>query len=57
MINIVCLAEGKSYIIAPNINTQNNLEKLFNRHFEKDIMQLDDVHLRKEIIKISSNNC
>ncbi len=57
MINIVCLAEGKSYIIAPNINTQNNLEKLFNRHFEKDIMQLDDVYLRKEIIKISSNNC
>lgn len=55
MINIVCLAEGKSYIIAPNIKTQNNLERLFNKHFENDIMQLDDVYLRKEIIKISSN--
>lgn len=57
MINIVCLAEGKSYIIAPNIKVQSNLEKLFNKHFENDIMQLDDVYLRKEIIKISSNNC
>lgn len=51
MINLVCLEEGKSYIIASNLEVKVELEKLLNGKFNQDIMELEDVWLRKEIIK------
>ena len=51
MMNIISLEEGKSYIIAKNEIVKKRLEKLFNKTFTKDIMELDNVWLRKEIIK------
>lgn len=53
MINLICLEEGKSYIIASNLEVQAELEKLLNGEFKQDIMELEDVWLRKEIIKKS----
>lgn len=51
MMNLICLQDGKSFIIAPNLKTQKNLEKLLNGKFQDDVMELEDVWLRKEIIK------
>ena len=51
MMNLIVLQEGKSYIIASNLEVQNNLEKLLNGKFQDDVMELEDVWLRKEIIK------
>lgn len=51
MINLICLEEGKSYIIASNLEVQAELEKLLNGEFKQDIMELENVWLRKEIIK------
>ena len=51
MMNLIDLKEGKSYILAQNIKVQRNLERLFGRKFENDIMELENVWLRKEIIK------
>lgn len=51
MMNLICLKEGKSYIIAKDIEVQRNLEKLFNKKFKTDLMELDDAWLRKEIMK------
>lgn len=51
MMNLISLNEGKSYIIASDFEVQKKLEKLLNGKFQNDIMKLDDVWLRKEIIK------
>ncbi len=51
MLNLICLQDGKSYIIADNKNVQIELQKLFNSRFEESIMPLGNVILRKEIIK------
>ena len=51
MLNIISLEEGKSYIIANNELVKRNIEKLFEKTFKTDIMELDSVWLRKEIIK------
>lgn len=51
MLNLISLEDGKSYIIANNECVKKKLEKLFNSTFTNDIMQLDNVWLRKEIIK------
>lgn len=51
MMNLIVLQDGKSYIIASNLEVQNNLEKLLNGKFQDDVMELEDVWLRKEIIK------
>lgn len=53
MMNIVCMQDEKSYIIASNLKVQRNLEKLLNGKFRNDIMELDDVFLRKEIMKMA----
>lgn len=52
MLNLICLKDGKSYLIARDLDVQNNMEKLFDKNFKDDIMELDDVWLRKEIIKL-----
>ena len=51
MLNLISLEDGKSYIIANNEHVKKKLERLFNNTFTNDIMQLDSVWLRKEIIK------
>ena len=51
MMNLICLQDGKSYIIASNLEVQKKLEKLLNGKFQDEIMVLDEVWLRKEIIK------
>lgn len=47
MINIISLKEEKSYIIT---NEKIKLTKLFNKNFDKDILELNKFMLRKEII-------
>ena len=53
MLNLICLKDGKSYLIAEDLKVQKNLEKLFNKKFKADMMELDNVWLRKEIMKIA----
>lgn len=53
VMNLICLKEGKSYIIAKNQDVQKKLHALFNGSFTNNIMKLDNVWLRKEIIKLS----
>ena len=55
MLNLISLEEGKSYIIANNEIVKRKLERLFNKSFNKDIMELDSVWIRKEIIKKAKN--
>ena len=52
MMNLISLKDGKSYLLAKDIEVQENVEKLFNKKFENEIMELDNVWLRKEIIKL-----
>lgn len=51
MMNLICLKDGKSYIIANDSAVKNGLEELLNGKFENDIMELSEVWLRKEVIK------
>ena len=53
MLNLICLKDGKSYLIAQDFEVQKNLEKLFHKIFKVDMMELDNVWLRKEIMKIA----
>lgn len=55
MLNLISLEEGKSYIIANNEIVKRKIERMFNKSFNKDIMELDSVWLRKEIIKKAKN--
>lgn len=52
MLNLISLEEGKSYIIVNNNEVKAKLEELFNNEFKDDIMELDCVWLRKEIMKM-----
>lgn len=56
MLNLICLKDGKSYLIVKNSEVQNNIQMLFHKQFENEIMKLDNVWLRKEIIKLSLEN-
>lgn len=51
IMNLISLKDGKSYIIATDNIIKNKIEKLFGLQYNGDIMELDDVWLRKEIIK------
>ena len=55
MMNLISLEDAKSYIIAENTNVKVGLERLFNKSFEDDILELENVWLRKEIIKKARN--
>ncbi len=55
MMNLICLKDGKSYIVCENPNVKTRLEKLMENKFIEDIMTLPEVWLRKEIIKKSKN--
>ena len=51
VLNLIVLKDEKSYIICNNDISKRKLESLFNSKFEGDILSLDYVVLRKEIIK------
>ena len=53
--NLIALSDGKSYIIASGEEYKIKLERLFGKSFVGDIMELDNVWLRKEIIKKARN--
>ena len=55
MMNLISLEDAKSYIIAEDTNVKVGLERLFNKSFEDDILELENVWLRKEIIKKARN--
>ena len=55
LINIISLEDGNSYIIANNNEVKKNLERLFDLTFIDDVLELDGVWLRKEIIKKARN--
>lgn len=49
--NLICLNDGKSYIISNNELAKQKLEKLFDLKFSDGILILEKFMLRKEIIK------
>jgi len=53
LINIICLKENKSYIICSDINTSNNLEKIFKTIAKDNVIILEPAILRKEIMRIA----
>ena len=55
MMNLISLEDAKSYIIAEDTKVKEGLERLFNKSFEDDILELENVWLRKEIIKKARN--
>ena len=55
MMNLISLEDAKSYIIAEDTKVKEGLESLFNKSFEDDILELENVWLRKEIIKKARN--
>ena len=50
-VNLISIKDGKSYIFANDEKYKRNLENLFNKQFEGDMMELDEFWLRKEILK------
>ena len=52
MLNLIGLKDGKSYLIAKDLSVRINMERLFNKKFKNEIMELEGVWLRKEIIKL-----
>jgi inorganic pyrophosphatase len=51
VLNLICLNDGKSYLITESNDVKANLESLFDKKFEGNMLALDDIWLRKEIIK------
>lgn len=53
--NLVCLDDGKSYIISNDDTTKKQMETLFSKKFKNNILILDHFLLRKEIMKKAYN--
>ena len=53
IMNLICLKEGKSYILSNNKEIKKKMENLMGNIFDNDIMTLPEMWLRKEIIKKS----
>lgn len=53
MMNLICLKDEKSYILAENEGVKERIEKLMGSKFKENIMILPEVWLRKEITKKS----
>lgn len=51
MINLISIKDETSYIVSENNCVKKNLERLFHNTFDKNIMNLHQILLRKEIIK------
>ncbi len=50
-LNLISLEDNRSYILSNNIETQRKFEKIFQKTFNNNLMDLGDLWLRKEIIK------
>ncbi len=50
-LNLICLEEGKSYIISPNYLMLQSIQKLLNGKIKEYCLECEEVWLRKEIIK------
>lgn len=55
-LNLICLKEGKSYILTDSQEAQNKFKRLFHKKFINSIMDLESLWLRKEIIKKSNTH-
>ena len=53
ILNLIVLQERKSYIISTNYESKKKIEKLFEKKFKENILDLQSIWLRKEIIKKS----
>ena len=51
IMNVICLKEGKNYILASDKNVEINLEELLEGKFNNSIMETNKLMLRKEIMK------
>lgn len=51
LLNLICLEEGKSYILASNDLLLIDMQKLLKGKIEEDYLECEDIWLRKEIIK------
>lgn len=51
ILNLICLEEGKSYIIVSNDLVLQDIKKLLNGNINEYYLECEDVWLRKEIIK------
>ncbi len=56
ILNLICLEEGKSYIIASNDLVLQDIKNLLNGNINQYYLECEDVWLRKEIIKQSETN-
>lgn len=56
VLNLICLKEGKSYILSDNEEVKKKMENLMKSEFQSNLMTLPEVWLRKEIIKKSFEN-
>lgn len=56
LINIICLKDKKSYIICSDEQVAHDIEKLFNKKANDNIVELETTILRKEIIKTALDN-
>lgn len=52
-LNLICLKENKSFILTNSKVTQSKFKKLFNKSFINNIMDLEKLWLRKEIVRKS----
>jgi len=53
IINIICLEDGKSYILGNSKETINNLNKILKGKINSNTLELEHFKLRKEIFAIS----
>ncbi len=51
LLNIICLEDGQSYIMAEDSTARQQLEIFFNKIFENGLLVLNRFMLRKEIMK------
>lgn len=51
ILNVMCLTDGKSYILFSNDNVKRNLEMLFQTKAQNDYLVLEKFLLRKQIMK------
>ena len=51
VMNVICLKEGKNYIMASDKETMQNLEQILEVKSKSEIIELNKLMLRKEIMK------
>lgn len=51
LLNVICIKDGKSYVVSSDKQAQHNLSKLFSAEFKDDVLVLDKFLLRKQIMK------